>query len=247
MNGNDYVNPHQTSCPWYDLTEKFGAPNLKWCEETLCQWVSEPANTWSNILFLIVAVYFFFRWRKHSFLPIRYAGYGIFIMGLFSFVYHLSNFYPSQSLDFIGMFVCIYNLLMINIHRLKKLTKAQYVSIYTLLVSLSTLIVHIAYLNQIHFQASIFFVILAIIATEVMCIKKKRGAKNYHYYFSAFFFLIIAASFSILDLKRVMCDPTNHWLQGHALWHIFCAIMMVFIHLYYEKLWNDKKIPPFKS
>ena len=51
-----YQNPHQMQCTWYDLTEKYGAPNIKWCEQTLCQFISEPANTWSNLGFLMVGI-----------------------------------------------------------------------------------------------------------------------------------------------------------------------------------------------
>ena len=42
---NQMQNPHGVGCPWHSITETWGAPNVKWCEETLCQWISEPANT----------------------------------------------------------------------------------------------------------------------------------------------------------------------------------------------------------
>jgi hypothetical protein len=242
MSQNFYPNPHGPSCPWYDFAEKYGAPNVKWCEETLCQWVSEPANTWSNALYVIIAIYLFYRWRKHAFLPLRYAAHGVFLMGAFSLVYHLSNFYPTQTLDFLGMFLCIYNLLFMNIHRLFPLKKKHYFVAFSLTTFFSMAAMHVAYINHIPIQATVLVIVIAIIITEVVAFFKKLGASNYKNFALALFFLVLGASSSALDLKRVQCDPTNHWIQGHAMWHIFTAIMMYFIHKHYELLWNSKKM-----
>ena len=35
----------------------FGAPDIKYCEETLCQIISEPSNTWSNLALVFAGVY----------------------------------------------------------------------------------------------------------------------------------------------------------------------------------------------
>ncbi len=245
MSSNYYPNPHGSSCPWYEVTEKFGAPNVKWCEETLCQWISEPANAWSNALYLIIAIYLFYQWRRHTFLPLRYAAHSIFLMGGFSLLYHISNFYPAQTLDFLGMFLCIYNLLFMNLHRLYRWTKKQYVATFSITTLFSMLVMHIAYLNMVPIQATILIIVIAIIATEIVAYLKKLGAPSYKNFGLAMFFLILGASSSALDLKRVNCDPSNHWIQGHALWHIFTAIMMYFIYKHYELLWRSKKIKPF--
>ncbi len=237
-----YHNPHTPSCPWYDITEKFGAPNIKWCEETLCQWISEPANTWSNALYIIVAIYFLFQWRKHAFLPLRYAPIGILILGSFSLIHHMSNFYLTQTLDFIGMFICVYNLLLMNIHRLVKLTKVQYISILILLISLSTLAVHVTYVIDIPIQGAVIGLALLIVLTEILCVYRNKGAKNYNSFFISIFFLIIAGCCVAVDINKTWCDPTNHWIQGHALWHIFSAVMFYYIYMHYQLLWNSKKM-----
>lgn len=229
MAGNHYPNPHGASCPWYDITEKFGAPNIKWCEETLCQWISEPANTWSNMLYIIIAVHLFFKWNKHTFLPLRYAPVTIFIIGFASICYHISNFYPSQILDYIGMFFCLFNILLMNIHRLKKLTQMQFLISYIALITISTLLLHIAYLNYIPVQSITFIIAVFILVTEFYCYKKNHDTKNYKNYFIGQAFLILAVISLTIDGNRIWCDPTNHWIQGHALWHIFGAITMYFI------------------
>src|SRR5262245_13387782 len=52
---SSYPNLMNPECPWVGLREWGGLPNVKWCEETLCAVVAEPANTWSNLAFLIGA------------------------------------------------------------------------------------------------------------------------------------------------------------------------------------------------
>lgn len=38
------IPPLPDGCPWSGWT----LPNLKWCEDNVCAWVTAPANTWSN-------------------------------------------------------------------------------------------------------------------------------------------------------------------------------------------------------
>lgn len=242
-----YPNPHMQNCPWYDAAASYGAPNLKWCEETLCQWISEPANTWSNGLYLMIALYLFSKWRNHAFSPLKYSPLAIGLMGLFSLIYHLSNFYLTQLLDFIGMFICIYNLLLMNIHRIKKLSMKNYLLIYSLLSILSLIGIHIGYLHHIPIQFSIMLIVLSIFITEFYLYFKKQGPKNYLNFYLSLVFLSIAVMFSTLDIKRIWCDPSNHWAQGHAFWHLSSAVMMYFIHKHYAQLWNEKKMGQLKS
>ncbi|MBS1150037.1 MAG: hypothetical protein H6Q89_1735, partial [Myxococcaceae bacterium] len=44
-NFDGYPNLLNPECPWVPLRQWGGLPNVKWCEETLCQWVAEPTNT----------------------------------------------------------------------------------------------------------------------------------------------------------------------------------------------------------
>ena len=41
---------------------------------------------------------------------------------------------------------------------------------------------------------------------------------------------------SALDVTRVWCDPENHWLQGHAAWHLLSAASLVALYRFYAGL-----------
>jgi len=159
-----YQNPHAPSCPWYDITEKTGAPNIKWCEETLCQWVSEPANTWSNLGYLIVGIfvtYIAFTKRHNS--QLKQFGPIIFFMGAMSFFYHQSNFYLSQILDFIGMFFFVGWAIGMNLIRVGKLKPKNLFNFNLALAIFFTISMHVMYLTEIKFQVIVLISAFIII------------------------------------------------------------------------------------
>lgn len=47
--------------------------------------------------------------------------------------------------------------------------------------------------------------------------------------------LIAAAVCSALDAARIWCDPHDHLVQGHALWHLLSAISLGLLALSYER------------
>ena len=46
-------------CPWYELSE-IAKPNVKWCEAPVCSWITEPANTWSNLAFIFMGIFIWY-------------------------------------------------------------------------------------------------------------------------------------------------------------------------------------------
>lgn len=231
-----YPNPHGPSCPWYDITEKMGAPNIKWCEETLCSWVSEPANTYSNIGYLIVGlilVYLGIKNRHNS--NMRQYGPIIFFMGAMSFYYHQSNFYGSQILDFVGMFFFVGWAIAMNLVRLEKLKYKNMIWFNLGLGTVYTLAMHAMYVTDIKFQGIVLISGFAILTTEVMA--RKKAVVHYKWFASTIVILIVAFGFSISDGKRIWCDPTQHgWFsQGHAVWHWIASIAMLTLYLHYSQ------------
>jgi hypothetical protein len=237
-----YLNPHGPSCPWFSLAELTGAPNIKWCEETLCQWISEPANTWSNLGYLIVALVIIVHgYKTRPAFEKRLFGFVIFVMGLVSLVYHLSNFYFTQVLDFVGMFLFLSWAIGMNLVRLKKLHIKKLITFMLLFTIFGSVMVDVMYRYHLHFQILILLGAVAIVLTEF--ISKNRQKIRYHWYFASLFFLLAAFSFSAMDISRFWCDPSQHsWFsQGHALWHWLSAIAMggVYLHYLQVDLKND--------
>lgn len=231
-----YPNPHGPSCPWYDITEKTGAPNIKWCEETLCHWVSEPANTYSNIGYLLVAVLLLYLGIKnrHNSNMLQY-GPIIFFMGAMSFFFHQSNFYVSQILDFIGMFFFVGWAIGMNLVRMGKLKYKNMIWFNLGLGIFYTAITHAMYVGGLKFQGIVLVSGFAIMLTEYLA--RNTVKVNYKWFATTILILIFAFGFSIADGKRIWCDPSQHgWFsQGHALWHWIASFAMLTLYLHYSQ------------
>jgi hypothetical protein len=226
-----YQNPHALGCFWHLPTENMGAPNIKWCEETLCQIISEPANTWSNIGYLIFGLIIIFQGKRshHSF-SLKHLGFIIFFMGLMSGVYHLSNFYPSQLLDFIGMFFFVGQLLGLNLFRLGFITERKILFFNFIQSFLLLTIVHFMYMKGLKFQLLILISVIIILATEIKLYLKHPYPLKWLLLSIAF--LSLAFIFSIVDHQRLWCNPQLHgWFsQGHALWHWLSSVAMLTLY-----------------
>ena len=237
---SNYVNPHPPGCYWYDAAEKVGAPNLKWCEETLCQVISEPANTWSNLAYIIVFAIMFKMTRKLNSKTLRYTPYAMLIMGLGSFFYHASNNYLSQVIDFIGMFFFVHWLIGLNFMRAKVFNLNKTKKYYIGFMLLNCIVMHILYINMINFQFLIVIAVVLILYTEYLARKNNSKPESSKFLYAGLVGIIIAESFSIMDITRVMCNPENHVIQGHAIWHVTSSIALFLAFLYFSQF--DKEL-----
>lgn len=220
--------------PWYKLSTIFGLPNVKWCEAQLNQWITEPANTWSNIAFIIAGIVVTRLASKAANDRLKYYGPAMIILGFFSGIYHASYTFFFQVFDFIGMYLMILIPVFINWEDWKGKRKNflyEYLGVTTLL----TILTIIFYKINIPIQILILALILFIIFSEMLLVKKRTQAGHlYPFYFLSIFFLAIAASFSSFDVTRLFCHPEDHLIQGHALWHVFNAVAGLTNFLFYQ-------------
>lgn len=229
------IQPH---CPWYDMLQTYGAPNVHWCEELICSYINNPANTWTNIGYIIFGI---LAWRLGS--PnkrfTRLFGFALIFTGLVSGFYHATNNYLTQFFDFVGMFTLVSSIICVNLLRMR-VTKDFSIPIYlamTTVFSLGFFYAH--YLFPV--QMLIVIAVAIIIAQEVYITRKVKKTLNFKTFMSAIVLLAIAQLFSQLDLKRIWCEPTNHFiLQGHALWHLTAAVALYVYFLFVRKNLDHK-------
>ncbi len=239
MNSLAYPNPHALGCPWYEAAERLGAPNIKWCESTVCAWISEPANTWSNLAYVLVAMLVGWQCRRSPHAELRWMAPALCAMGLLSGVYHASNIYLTQALDFLGMFLFIFWLLVINLRRNQWLSVRWQLGGYVMLVALGMVLVHAMYLLQWRFQWLIALATLLLIATELSARRFANEHVPLRDYRLTLALLAGAQAASLADLTRTACEPTHPWLQGHALWHVLSALALYFAVQHYRRLRYD--------
>lgn len=221
------------SCPWYEYA-KMAPPNIKWCEASTCGWISEPANTWSNLVYLVLTIWAYYQVKdKEDKLLMKFVP-AFFFMGLFSFVYHASYNFFSQWFDFVGMFLMTGLFISLNLNRMKVLSRAKLMKFYLFFNIFFGGLVIIFYLTYVPIQSLIAVQALFLMFSEFK-LRDNLHQTNYKPFIASIILILVAATFSILDVTRVFCDPHNHLVQGHAIWHFFSAVSLACAFKYYSQ------------
>lgn len=201
-----------------------------------CSWIVEPANTWSN-LFYVIAALILWRWsherQVHSL--IRGFAPSALVVGLFSFIYHASNTFFFQVFDFVGMFVFLGLPLALNLKRLRATSVGL---TWATVIASGTGLVFLLRSQELAIQPLVAALILGIVVTEAACRYRRADSPSYGPFWLALALLAGAGAFSFLDLTRTWCNPDNHVIQGHALWHMLAAASMLPLYRFYESIFD---------
>jgi hypothetical protein len=149
-------------------------------------------------------------------------------VGLFSFAFHATNNFATQLLDFIGMYVLAFLLLALNLQRVGWLTREQVGRVHVGLTVACTLAVPVMRLARIPYQLVVLAAVLVIVGTEVYLSRRAGPRESYRDFWWAVGFMALATACSVADVRRMWCQPDNHWLQGHAVWHVSSALALLF-------------------
>lgn len=228
----DFMTPFGPGCPWYQDLQRFGPANIKWCEERVCGWINEPANTWSNLPYMAFGLWIISHAGRRGSPAGRAFGAVVIVMGVFSFLYHASNNFLTQCLDFTGMFLMAFFVLAANARRLGW-PRRGLGALYLAAVVLATLALRPLHAAGIPIQLTIAAAGVVIALSEYAARAKTGDRGSLKTFYCALATVSAAELCSVADYKRILCDPSNHWLQGHAAWHILGAVAMPMIYLHY--------------
>ena len=225
------ISPLTESSPWYKLY-KMAPPNVDWCEASTGGWINEPANTWSNFFYFFLAGWAYKATAKVEDKTLKAFAPAFLFMGLFSFIYHASYNFFAQWLDFIGMFLMTGLFSALNLRRMGVLKRDKLFFFYSAFVLIFGIMVIIFYIKDIPIQIIIAAQALFLMFSEIRLRNKETKYKNF---FISVVLILVAVSFSIMDVTGVYCNPNNHLLQGHALWHLFSSISLAFAFKFYAQ------------
>lgn len=229
--------PIPPGCPWHELSA-YGLPNVNWCEAPLCAYVNEPANAWSNLAYLLVALAIALVQRGERSPLLRRFAAAVATVGVCSFAYHASNVHVTQILDFFGMYVFCYLLLIINLRRMR-LVSAVATVFWAAVLSTTALTVALVRAG-FPIQAIIALLTLGIVSSELALYRRarrdpSRGPYPLRWFLGSFALLNAGAVLSALDVSRAWCDPQSHLLQGHATWHVLTALSLGAAYLHFRR------------
>ncbi len=188
-----------------------------YCETQMCGWLQQPANTWSNIGYLIAALLILRSGQKG--VEKAFFFWSTFALFLGSTVFHMSGTNVGKLLDVGAMLVLSMGICSLAIQRYfywpRKKTQLFYA------VGLFFSLVFLAIFDIANIPFGLQIAVAAIL--EFQMIREKRGKLLGKYLSLSLFIEFLAGIALILDITRTWCDPDNHFINGHAVWHLLSA------------------------
>lgn len=218
----------ESICAWAD----WPASTIAFCEARTCDFPAEPANAWSNLAYVLVGVYILYLARRQARWPLWPAGVTAIGIGLGSFAFHAFPTFYTEYADLVSMFLLATYLLAVQLYRWWQLKVGTAVFVYAtvLLVSCVALWIH----KDIGIA---IFAVELIAATTIEAVLYRRHPhdqphQSYRYFWILGVVFWASLAIWVMDLSGIVCDPNNHFLQGHALWHIANSTCLYWMYRY---------------
>lgn len=219
-------------CPWSDWT----ASQLRFCEAPLCEWIRHPADTWSNLAYLFVGLFLLrIAWREKDRLAAAFGAIAC-LVSVCSGLFHASGSYVGEVLDLGSMFLLSSLFLVFNLRRAFAISPWVAGGIYFLNVGLALggmLLLHVS-------GVPIFILQVNVVGLLEIFLRFKRGPVDYWGLKRVCLFFAVAYGFWWLDYAHIVCDPNQHWISGHALWHTINAFCFYYAYRFYRQ-WGLKR------
>lgn len=207
-------------------------PNDCFCEAIGDGVIRQPANTWSSLAFVLVAVWILVRRGRNDAArrALRRSELGLFLgslvaVGLGSAIYHASLTFIGQVFDVSGMYFIATFILLHRLGPSWKLPAGRSIAGF---VGVNGVLM-LAQVTTPSLRRGAFGVLLvSALAVEW---RSSRGGRR----FLGSGALLMAIAFAIwgLDRIRVICAPAS-LLQGHAVWHLLGALSAACLFRSYE-------------
>jgi hypothetical protein len=209
----DYLAP---GCPWAE----FELGKLISCEERLCAWVRQPMNTYSNLALALVAVLLFARATRTGSRTDRDFGFLAILIGIASSLSHASQIRALVFFDYASQFVLFAYLIRLNLERLGKFQGQK--SRWPLTLGLSVIFMIPSVIDK---RAGVpgFFLMAALYFLSEYRGFKQSPAKDYSAFKNSLATFAVAGLCFGLDTSGIICMPTKHLFQLHAVWHVLVA------------------------
>lgn len=211
-----------------------------WCEAARTgAWILEPVNAWTNLLFILAGLVFFFKARSLTnktnqlnsleIFPKLY-GFALVFVGLGSFFYHASQTFAGQWFDVFGMYLVSMFYISYNFYRTRFFKLNGFLIFYFSTCVLLGLIINCyPETRRWLFGMSILFTLI-----QTLWIQKRLAPQMNKYFLAgAVTAYGVAQTVWLLDKNRVWCDPYA-WMNGHGLWHLLTGLAAVLTYLYFQ-------------
>ncbi|MGZ3725004.1 MAG: ceramidase domain-containing protein [Pseudobdellovibrio sp.] len=211
------------NCPWPSNTQL--PPH--YCEENLCAWVVQPANTWSNIGYLIVALMILR--HKHWHTDKYWFSFVSILLFVGSTLYHMTGTYWGRDLDVGAMLVLSGFVLSLTLSRYLNFPK-KYLFFIVPAISIASMVnIHAGWGGRLF----VIQVVVTAIAEWAYAHTIRVPAHLKKSLIQALLLFLFALALNLTDMNRIYCLPSNNVITLHAIWHLLCSYCIYLVVKYY--------------
>ena len=214
------------SCPWSFLEPA----DLAFCEDRLCSWIVEPANTWSNLGFILAGVLILRAARTDGSVGSKLTGITSVLVGIGSALFHASGTRVGEVIDVSAMYLISGLFLTVGFQRLFSWSSVRTWAFFATLSLISILSMLLSGSNGI-LMFTCQLVAFGLVEIYMAFHTTRFPAERRHLIALTVTFAVSCVVW-LLDLHRVVCWPENHILGGHAIWHLLNGLALWFYFRY---------------
>ena len=206
-------------CPY----SEYAPATISFCEARLCAWVVEPSNAWSNLGYVIIGLIVIATAKRK--LPLIIVGAGSIMIGIGSFGLHGTGTRIGELLDVCPMYLISALGAMFAARRIWSLSSSALLFGYVAMVAGSC-----ALMIGLHNNGIITFAVEIAFAVAAEIYLYRRGDLLPSYRHQKWMLAAFGTAFFVwnLDKLNIVCRPDNHFITGHAVWHVLTAISIYF-------------------
>ncbi len=214
-------------CPW----SGWRPATIKFCENELCGWITQPANTWSNLAYIVIGLLVYRLAIKEDASRLKWIGFIGVLVGIGSFFFHASSSFVGEVVDVGAMFLFANFALIANLRRWKGYEWRPLIMLFSLMMMVS-----LALLISIGWVGILVFAIQVTVAGLVEIAVYRRDKDQFSYAWLGLLSALFGMALTIwaLDRRGIVCDPDNHILQGHAAWHLINSLCFYCLYQFYK-------------
>jgi hypothetical protein len=219
------------TCPW----DSFTPGTVRFCEDRLCGFIVEPANAWSNLAFLAMGLYLLRRTRLDGRTPLYLVGVTSILVGLGSFLFHMSGTFFGEFADLSAMFFIGSLMVTMEARRFVTMDRRQLTMCFVGL-SVGSMLLLLVFRK---IGILLFGIQIALVYASNIFWKMRKAVVVHQHAFRLGSTFAVALGIWGLDLSGAMCAPDNHVFTGHSVWHILTALCLYFFYRHQEQF-----VPP---
>jgi hypothetical protein len=197
---------------------------MQFCEATLDGPIAHPADTWTNIGPILAGVFILL--NAHGPLS-RLLGAASLWTGFASGYFHASNTVLGETLDLSGMFLFILAIAAMQQQRARPNHPGS--SALIGLAVAGTIFLTVLSSISTAFASPMFAAIVVIVV-----IRGIYDQKLTRWAYAMVVSFLVAWGFWWLDFLLIVCNPDNHILTLHGLWHLLNGLVFWFAFKHYD-------------